>query len=184
MFQAAMLEGCPAIAAPGILVALTTSRSICCNATVTIYSFAASMCCATSSAMCNRDIRLKFTVGSCCRNTCIAFYNSADHADFATRWRLIKMGFSKALPKTERLSTVRAHRGERGIWQGRYWEHLIRDDADFQAHMDCVHFNPVKHGLVKRVLDWPFSTFHRLVKQGTYPPDWGGGNQSALGYDD
>jgi putative transposase len=105
-------------------------------------------------------------------------------ADFATRWRLIKMGFSKALPKTERVSKVRADRGERGIWQRRYWEHLIRDDADFQAHMDYLHFNPVKHGLVTRVADWPYSTFHRLVKQGVYPADWGGGNESALGYDD
>jgi putative transposase len=107
-----------------------------------------------------------------------------DDVDFATRWRLIKMGFSKALPKTERLSKVRVNRGERGIWQRRFWEHLIRDDADFKAHMDYVHFNPVKHGLVKRVADWPFSTFHRLVKQGIYPPDWGGENEIALGYDD
>ena len=68
-----------------------------------------------------------------------------DDADFATRWRLIKMGFSKALPKTERLSEVRVDRGERGIGQLRFWEQLIRDDADFKAHMDYVHFNPVKH---------------------------------------
>ena len=64
-------------------------------------------------------------------------------------WRLIKMGFSKALPKTERLSKVRVNRAEWGIWQLRFWEHLIRDHADFKAHMDYVHFNPVKHGLVK-----------------------------------
>ncbi len=105
-------------------------------------------------------------------------------ADFATRWRLIKMDFSKALPKTERLSPVRASRGERGIWQRRFWEHQIRDEADFRAHMDYVHFNPVKHGLVKRVTDWPISTFHRLVDAGVYPIDWGGGSEIALGYDD
>ncbi|MEW5791655.1 MAG: transposase [Pseudomonadota bacterium] len=69
--------------------------------------------------------------------------------DFATRWRLIKMAFSKALPKTERLSPVRARRVERGIWQRRYREHLIRDEADYRAHMDYVHINPVKHGLVR-----------------------------------
>ena len=114
---------------------------------------------------------------------CVLEFPEGD-ADFATRWRLIKMEFSKALPKTERLSKVRVDRGERGIWQRRYWEHLIRDDADFQAHMDYLHFNPVKHGLVDRVVDWPLSTFHRLVKQGIYPSDWGGGNESALGYDD
>jgi putative transposase len=87
-------------------------------------------------------------------------------ADFAVRWRLIKMRFSKALPNAECRSAVRMKRRERGIWQRRYWEHLIRNDADFQAHMDYVHFNPVKHGQVKRVIDWPFSTFQRLVKDG------------------
>ncbi|MBI1284288.1 MAG: transposase [Thiobacillus sp.] len=106
------------------------------------------------------------------------------HADFATRWRLIKMGFSKALPRTERVSKVRAKRGERGIWQRRYWEHLIRDEADFQAHMDYVHINPLKHGLVQQVADWPYSTFHRLVEQGVYPSDWAGGDEGGVGYAD
>ena len=100
-------------------------------------------------------------------------------ADFATRWRLIKMGFSKALPRTERLSGVRAKRGERGIWQRRYWEHLIRDEADLRAHMDYVHFNRVKDGLVACVGDWPYSTFGRLVALGTYPKDWAGGDVRA-----
>ena len=108
----------------------------------------------------------------------------ADDADFATRWRLIKMAFSKALPKTERRSRVRMARNERGIWQRRYWEHLIRDEADFCAHMDYVHINPLKHGLVKRVVDWPYSTFHRLVERGVYPGDWAGGDEDALGYKD
>ena len=108
----------------------------------------------------------------------------ADDADFATRWRLIKIAFSKALPKTERRSQVRMARGERGIWQRRYWEHLIRDEADFSAHMDYVHINPFKHGLVKRLADWPHSTFHRLVEQGIYPADWAGGDEDALGYKD
>ena len=108
----------------------------------------------------------------------------ANDTDFATRWRLIKMEFSKALPKTERVSEVRAKRGERGIWQRRYWEHLIRDEADFRAHMDYVHINPLKHGLVTRVSDWPYSTFHRLVGQGVYPPDWAGGNATPLNYAD
>ena len=57
-------------------------------------------------------------------------------------------------------------------------------DADFQARMDYVHFNLVKHGLAKRVANWPFSTFHRLVKQGIYPADWRGGSESLLRYDD
>ena len=107
-----------------------------------------------------------------------------EDADFATRWRLIKMGFSKAMPRSEKLSTVRVRRGERGIWQRRYWEHLIRDEADYRAHMDYVHINPVKHGLVKRVADWPYSTFHHQVAEGVYPLDWAGGEETGLGYDD
>ena len=89
---------------------------------------------------------------------------------------------SDLLPKTERRSAVRQRRGERGIWQRRYWEHLIRDEADYRAHMDYVHINPVKHGLVARVADWPYSTFHRLVEQGVYPPDWS--QAIRLPYDD
>ena len=105
--------------------------------------------------------------------------------DFATRWRLIKMGFSKGLPRIERLSKVRERRGERGIWQRRFWEHLIRDEADYQAHMDYVHINPLKHGLVRRVVDWPHSTFHRLVAIGVYPADWAGeGLAESLNYRD
>ncbi len=107
-----------------------------------------------------------------------------DDADYATRWRLIKAKFSRALPRTEALSQVRAGRGERGIWQRRYWEHLIRDERDFGAHMDYVHINPVKHGWVKCVVDWPYSTFHRLVAEGVYPANWGGGDKGELKYGD
>jgi putative transposase len=105
-------------------------------------------------------------------------------ADFATRWRLIKSDFSKALPREERLSAVRLRRGERGIWQRRYWEHLIRDERDYKAHMDYVHINPLKHGLVECVADWPYSTFHRLVEEGAYPADWTGGCEGDVGYRD
>ena len=94
------------------------------------------------------------------------------------------MGFSKALPRAERLSSVRQRRGERGIWQRRYWEHLIKDEADYQAHMDYIHINPVKHGLVDRVVDWPYSTFHRLVEKGIYPLNWAGGNEGLVSYRD
>ena len=100
--------------------------------------------------------------------------------NFSVRWRLIKIGFSKALPKTERISVVRQKRGERGIWQRRFWEHLIRDERDFVAHVDYVHFNPVKHGWVRRVKDWEYSTFHRYVDQGVLPLDWAGGDANLL----
>jgi len=99
-------------------------------------------------------------------------------ADFSMRWRLIKSGFSKRLPLDERRSRVRVNRGERGIWQRRFWEHLIRDDVDFAAHMDYLHFNPVKHGVVQCVADWPYSTFHRLVAAGVYPQDWAGSTRA------
>ncbi|HMM88537.1 REP-associated tyrosine transposase [Bradyrhizobium sp.] len=95
-------------------------------------------------------------------------------ADFATRWQLIKSTFSHSLPSGERISESRAARGERGIWQRRYWEHTIRDEDDFARHVDYIHINPVKHGLVTRVRDWPFSSFHRMVKLGIYPEDWAG----------
>ena len=78
----------------------------------------------------------------------------------------------KALPVTERRSAVRVARGERGIWQRRFWEHVIRDDTDYAAHIDYCHINPVKHGLVKQVSDWPYSTFHHYVEQGLYPLNW------------
>lgn len=107
-----------------------------------------------------------------------------DDADFKTRWMLIKMLFSRAIPKNERRSDTRIQRRERGIWQRRYWEHLIKNEADYQAHVDYVHINPVKHGLVIHVKDWPYSTFHKLVEQGIYPEDWGGGMDGVLSYGD
>jgi putative transposase len=60
------------------------------------------------------------------------------------------------------------------LWQRRFWEHTIRDENDFARHIDYIHFNPVKHGLVTRIRDWPYSSFHQYVRQGLLPPDWGG----------
>ena len=93
-------------------------------------------------------------------------------ADYRHRWQAIKMIFSKGIEVGEARSPSRHIRGERGIWQRRYWEHTIRNDHDYAAHMDYIHFNPVKHGLVANVADWPFSTFHRSVALGLYPPSW------------
>jgi putative transposase len=95
-------------------------------------------------------------------------------ADFSTRWRLIKIEFSKSIPRTERLSKVRRTRGERAIWQRRFWEHLIRDGEDYRRHVEYCYINPVKHGLVRRVREWPFSSFHRDVAAGLFPEDWAG----------
>ncbi len=99
-----------------------------------------------------------------------------DDDDYSGRWRVIKTTFSKSIPKTEYQSKTRIGRNERGIWQRRFWEHTIRNEIDYQNHMDYLHFNPVKHGLVKNVQEWEYSTFHHLVKKGVYPENWGGGN--------
>jgi putative transposase len=95
-----------------------------------------------------------------------------DTADFAIRWKLIKEGFSRHLPRIERRSSSRQHKGERGIWQRRYWEHAIRDERDLAAHIDYVHINPVKHGHVQRAADWWDSSFHRFVRSGKLATDW------------
>ena len=71
-------------------------------------------------------------------------------------------------------SASRQSKGEQGIWQRRFWEHQIRNEIDFTRHVEYIHFNPVKHRLVKSPIDWPYSSFHRQVKQGTYDSDWGG----------
>lgn len=105
-------------------------------------------------------------------------------ANFAIRWQLIKLMFSKGIPRDEYRSAVQIKRKERGIWQRRYWEHLIRDQQDFNAHMDYIHINPLKHGLVQQVSDWPYSTFHRYVTQGVYPSNWAGGKEDTLQYHD
>jgi REP-associated tyrosine transposase len=100
--------------------------------------------------------------------------------DYGTRWGLIKAGFSRGIAAGEALSASRSKRGERGLWQRRFWEHLIRDDADFARHADYIHWNPVKHGHVGRVADWPYSTFHAWVARGVYAADWGGGDDVEL----
>jgi putative transposase len=96
---------------------------------------------------------------------CIWTLPDGDSA-FHRRWRLVKLLVSRGVPPAER--------GARGVWQARYWEHAIRDDRDYRRHVDYIHFNPVKHGHVDRVRDWPYSTFHRYVQAGVLPVDWGG----------
>lgn len=103
--------------------------------------------------------------------------------DFATRWRLIKTGFTKHCPDTLRcaVDAGRLTRGEQAIWQHRYWEHQIRDEADFARHVDYIHYNPVKHGLARAALDWPYSSFGRHVQAGVYASDWGGAPMGLAG---
>jgi putative transposase len=96
----------------------------------------------------------------------------AGDSDYPTRWRLIKSRFSRSLASTERRNPSRLAKSERGIWQRRYWEHLIRDADDLRAHLDDIHFNSVKHGHVADVAQWPHSSFHRHVRAGLLPRDW------------
>ena len=94
-------------------------------------------------------------------------------SDYSGRWRAIKAGFVRRVgdvPGAQR----RNHRGEARIWPSRFWEHTLGDERDLRHHVDYVHINPVKHGLVQRVCDWPWSTFHREVARGRYCLDWAG----------
>jgi len=90
-----------------------------------------------------------------------------DDGDYALRWRMIKSQFSRNFSTQAQRSSSKVKHREKGIWQRRYWEHQIRDYIDLQRHVDYIHYNPVKHGLVNYVKDWLHSTFHRYVKQGT-----------------
>jgi putative transposase len=89
------------------------------------------------------------------------------------------MAFSKRVAAGEALSANSAEQGERGIWQRRYWEHTIRNDRDYATHMDYIHVNPVKHGLVTEAAAWPFSSFHKSVAMGLYPLAWTGNDDAA-----
>src|SRR5690348_3070912 len=98
----------------------------------------------------------------------------AEDANFPLRWSLIKSKFSRALPGKMGRAASKVAKREKGLWQRRYWEHAIRDEADLARHVDYIHFNPVKHGYVARVADWPHSSFHRFVERGWLDVDWGG----------
>lgn len=104
-----------------------------------------------------------------------------EDADFPLRWSLIKGVFSRAIPKTEVVRRSREMKRERGIWQRRYWEHRIRGEDDLARHVAYIHFNPVKHGYVKRATDWPYSSIHREIRRGNLNDDWGGAAEEESG---
>jgi putative transposase len=93
-------------------------------------------------------------------------------ADYSLRWASIKGQFSKEYlnlsVQRRKVTASRARKGEVCIWQRRFWEHQIRDENDLQRHVDYIHYNPVKHGLVREVEDWPWSTYHKYAKEGFY----------------
>jgi putative transposase len=96
-----------------------------------------------------------------------------DDGDFATRWRLIKTWFTKHCDPALRpeLNQARIRKRQQAFWQHRYWEHVLRDEADFTRHVEYIHFNPVKHGLASSAMEWPYSSFRRYVEAGT-PRSW------------
>jgi putative transposase len=97
----------------------------------------------------------------------------ADDDDFSGRWRAIKAQFTRALVGNG-VGIRRNPKGEYNLWQRRFWEHTVRDEPDLRRHVEYIHFNPVKHGLVTQVRDWLYSSFHRYVRAGVYPLDWAG----------
>lgn len=105
----------------------------------------------------------------------------AGDTDYSTRWRRIKGIFTKEWltsgGENGAISKSRVQRSEQGVWQRRFFEHTCRDEKDLKRCLDYVHINPVKHGLVDRAVDWPWSSFHRYVKLGEYPPVWGGSTE-------
>lgn len=104
-------------------------------------------------------------------------------ADYAKRWNLIKRLTSQRTRDlfAQPVNTSRLKRAELGLWQRRFWEHQIRDERDFERHADYIHWNPVKHGYVKIVALWPYSSFHHHVRRGVYPVDWAGDAEDGDG---
>ena len=100
--------------------------------------------------------------------------------DFSTRWNLIKGRFSRSLERGESITESHRKRRERGVWQRRFWAHLIVDQEDFNQHVDYIHWNPAKHGEVGRVVDWPYSSFHKFVERGIYSAAWGHSGEFAI----
>lgn len=104
----------------------------------------------------------------------------AGDSDYSSRWRSIKGYFSREVAKVRGQPSPNK-KGEYSFWQRRFWEHTIRDADDFSRHVDYVHYNPVKHGHVQRVYDWPYSSFHRLVAKNVYPLNWGNSENDSIG---
>lgn len=100
--------------------------------------------------------------------------------NFSIRWNQIKGLFVRELIK-QNIPLKKNHHREYKLWQRRFWEHVIRDEKDLNHHVNYIHYNPVKHRLVKSVKDWPYSSFHEYVKRKIYPVEWGGVNVAGEG---
>jgi len=102
-------------------------------------------------------------------------------AAYSRRWAWIKRQFTRRWTLggggEEPVSAGRRRDGRRGVWQPKFWEHTIESADDFERHFDYIHYNPVKHGLVRCPRDWPWSSFRRYVRLGVYPENWACWNQ-------
>jgi len=99
--------------------------------------------------------------------------------NYSIRWSLIKSGFTRSCKESCKgvLSSSRIARKQQAVWQQRFWEHEIRDEHDFEKHVEYIHYNPVKHGLVNSPVEWEYSSFHQYVRNGRHQPDWGNGQE-------
>jgi len=108
---------------------------------------------------------------------------SEHDSDYSTRWRLIKSAFTKQYPESFIAQNAnRKNKKQQEIWQHRDWEHCLRDELDFQQHINYIHYNPVKHGYVKRASNWQYSSIHRYIKLNILDKHWGDG-EMAFTYD-
>lgn len=102
----------------------------------------------------------------------------SDDEDYSIRWKEVKSGFTKQCIHSSKINTLTptasmVKKGEKGIWQRRFWEHTIRDERDYSMHCDYLHYNPVKHGLAAKPYEGPYSSFQRFVDKGIYQRNWG-----------
>jgi putative transposase len=95
-------------------------------------------------------------------------------AEYSVRWKEIKARFTKSVGRTGLRSASKIAKGEAGLWQRRFWEHHIRNERDLVSHLRYCWWNPVKHGLVERAVDWPYSSMHRDIRRGQVDPEWAG----------
>jgi len=95
-----------------------------------------------------------------------------DDSNYSLRWNMIKGIFSKQILANEKITSARKNKRERGIWQRRFWEHLIRDQRDYEEHINYIHYNPVKHGYVSSPKEWKYSSIHRYIRDKIIAENW------------
>ena len=107
--------------------------------------------------------------------SCNVWSPPTEDIDYSIRWRNIKRSYTTTVPSEKRLAVFgsRRRKHEQAIRQRRFWEHRIRDENDFNNHVDYIHYNPVKHGVAIRPVDWPYSSIHRYIRNEVISSDWG-----------